>query len=287
MPEFGQVFSTTVKVWLSLLLIGAVVVSLAGLGGYFAYQSYYVSHVVRNGFCSSLTMSSDIPTTDILYYLREARLASRTKKDASLIKIWAQFIAASSAEVQTRPTLNEEMAEMAADNPSACFNLEGLEKKVCVENLRTRIDTQASLDISRAQAEKDNVSEMQALLPLVEREYGAVCGNPEGMKGLDELRQQLISLSSSSSAELAHATAFAAKLQDVEKQQDANDKAQAAARAAAWAAGAPARAAEARRLKYQEDYRTCEANHEGSDKNYTECQAILKESGYSLLDLFQ
>jgi len=44
---------------------------------------------------------------------------------------------------------------------------------------------------------------------------------------------------------------------------------------------------EARRLKYQSEYRDCENRHSYTDKNYAECQAILKESGYSLIDLFQ
>lgn len=220
---------------------------LAGLGGYYADQKYSVSRVVGNGFCSSLTTTSNVPTSDISYYLREARLASRTKRDASLIKVWEQFVAATAVASQAHEDADSAWKDSFADlaaNPIPCVGVGAQERQNCVDSFSAKLLTQANSRISLAEREKDSISKMQTLLPAVEKEYGAVCANPDGLKGLNELGQQLNLRSASIAKEVEDDTAYAEKIRATTKLQDEVAEAKAAA---ARAQAAVAQAAQDKR----------------------------------------
>jgi hypothetical protein len=205
------------------LLVASTTLVLAGVSCYFAYQKYYVSRVVGNGFCSSLTASGNASMADISYYLREAHLASRTKKDASLIALWEEFVAATSAASEAHQDIEngwkEDLTETVSD-PLPCFHLEGDAEQTCVDRLSAKLLAQTNLHIASAENEKISVLEMQASLPVIMKQYQAVCANPEGLQSLHQLSEQLNSRIENIETEIRGDRAYAEKISESKKLQD-------------------------------------------------------------------
>lgn len=157
-----------------LLLASALI---AGIWVANRYWQNRPSREVRNAFCSSLSPSTS--ESDIAYYLREAKLASRTKQDANLIGSLDEFFEVASDDAQRRQTeLNRTLEGLRYPMDCLQYDLKSAAHTYCVENENRKIKEERESDaVDDAQIKLDD-AKINELRPKLKAQQDKYCSGP-------------------------------------------------------------------------------------------------------------
>ncbi|SRR5216683_3366272 len=162
--------------WSITIIIGIGII-ICGVFGVSKYRQGRLSAEVRNAFCSSL--SPNASESDVAFYVRAAKLASRTKQDAYVIALLDDFVhvAADNAQRQ-QGEWNRTLEGLRNSTSCVQYDFKSAARAACGEELKQKMENDQelnSIDDGKIKADEATMNELKPKLKVQKEEY---CAGP-------------------------------------------------------------------------------------------------------------